>query len=94
MSRLHIPKPRGCQSLIVYDQGAALELTLLAVRPDCRGQGVGSLALERVKAVAAQLGKAVRLWVDRPKRVSLSQFYAKRGFRPVGGLEMIWEPQT
>ncbi len=94
MSRLKIPKPRGCQSLIVHDLGATLELTLLTVRRDRRGLGIGSEAIERVKSVAARLGKAVELRVDRPKRVSLMRFYAKRGFVSAGGLEMIWRPQT
>lgn len=87
---IKISKPRGCQSLIVWDQGSHLELTLLTVRPASRGAGVGSEAIRRLQLFARQVGKAIRLTVDRPKRVSLSRFYANRGFRPAGGLEMVW----
>ncbi len=97
-TRIKISKPRGCSALVVVEMEKCLELMLLSVRPECRRQGVGSKAVERVKDVAKKLNKPLYLFVDRPKQRSLKKFYGKLGFvttnvPDTGGLEMVWHPQ-
>ena len=92
--RLKVPKPRGCQSLIAFDRGSHVELSLLVVREDVRNRGVGTEAVERVKAAARNLDKAITLQVDWPKWRRLVRFYQRLGFQREGSRSMVWRPES
>lgn len=59
------------------------ELLLIAVRPDCRGRGVGAALLTRFIVEARQRG-AQRLFLEMREGNVAEHLYRRRGFREVG----------
>lgn len=65
----------------VDDEG---EVANLAVDPEYRGQGLGSLLLDHLLEEAAQAG-VTRVFLEvRVSNTEARELYRKRGFRPVG----------
>lgn len=93
VERLPVSKPRRCQSLVAWDRGDHIELSLLVIPKEQRGQGIGTEVVLRLKRFATEANKPIKLKVDRPHEKRLKRFYEKCGFRAVGGLEMVWVPE-
>jgi GNAT superfamily N-acetyltransferase len=64
---------------------ASGEVTVVAVRPDREGQGIGGALLSRVEEWLFGAGHG-RLWLlaNPDPTVRASGFYARRGWRPTG----------
>ncbi|MHB1097266.1 MAG: GNAT family N-acetyltransferase [Gemmatimonadaceae bacterium] len=64
------------------------ELSSLAVRPDAKGRGVGSLLVQRFIVLARQYGaRRVVLTTDAADNDGVNRFYQRLGFDCVGTLE-------
>ena len=91
---VELTPPRGVQTLDVRDLlEDGLELNVLTVKPGHRGQGVGTKALNLVKA----LGRPIRLlpWADDGKERELRRFYLRNGFRKRrGSCYLCWFPPS
>jgi ribosomal protein S18 acetylase RimI-like enzyme len=64
-------------------------LSLLGVRPECQGRGVGRALLDRFLSEVDALGDRAFLETDRPENLG---FYGKAGFRTVGELRVFSVP--
>lgn len=81
------------------------EVANIAVRPECRGRGVGSSLLDATLAAARQRGTAALFLEVREGNLAAQSLYASRGFRQVGrrrayyrspvedALLLKWEPE-
>lgn len=66
----------------------------IALLPEHRGKGIGTLLLSQVLAEAAAGGKAVRMYVERFNPAQ--RLYARLGFRQIGdeGVYLLLERKT
>lgn len=81
------------------------EVANIAVRPDCRGRGVGASLLDATLDAARQRGTAAMFLEVREGNLAAQSLYASRGFRQVGrrrayyrspvedALLLQWEPE-
>ncbi|MFD0960876.1 ribosomal protein S18-alanine N-acetyltransferase [Paenibacillus chungangensis] len=66
---------------IIVDEA---HITNVAIRGDCRGMGLGSRLLERLRATAVEYG-AVRMTLEvRVSNEHAQRLYRKQGFQPSG----------
>lgn len=86
----------------------ALHVNSIQVRPEARGQGIGSQVMTRIKAFAQERGMPVTLSPepDRGKKAALHKFYRGHGFQQNKGRRadhrytspfaptMIWKPEA
>lgn len=87
--------------MVLIDHGfAAIEIHLLAVRPDLHRRGVGRALVEQACAVARGLGKAYVTVKTRGPSLPYEPyertraFYEAAGFEPLEELTEIWGPEN
>jgi ribosomal protein S18 acetylase RimI-like enzyme len=84
-------KPVGC--LAVHRGTADIRLINIALHPEARGSGLGSLLIRALQEEAATSAKPLTLTVS-PQNIGAQRLYAKLGFTAVSNngayLEMAW----
>lgn len=78
---------------------ATVEIAVMGVLPDCRGQGIGKALVEVAKALALEQGygflqvKTVQMgWYDHYDQTN--RFYLKMGFRQFELLPTLWDEKN
>lgn len=82
--------------VVSTDTADGVELTILRVPENQRGQGIGSKVLDDFKTLANETGKPVILLaedIDHQGQVP-SIFYKKNGFTELGGNRFRYDPKT
>lgn len=78
--------------MVLWIQGETLHLANIAVRPDKRGQGIGTRLMEEALAVARQLGSERITLEVRVSNLPARRFYEKLGFRIKGRIKGYYKP--
>lgn len=90
---LHWP---GVERCIAMDLGDHLYLVTLRVKPEWRGQGIGSTMIRRLK----REGKPIELYPvpdTQDEQAALERFYWQHGFKPLttryDDSNLVWKPE-
>jgi GNAT superfamily N-acetyltransferase len=87
--------------MVLVDQGfSAIDIHLLAVRPDVHGRGVGKALVRHARAVAQELGKPYLTVKTQGPSANYEPyrrtraFYDAVGFKPLEEFTAIWGPEN
>jgi ribosomal protein S18 acetylase RimI-like enzyme len=86
----------GAGRLIVDRSGKDILLIDIALLPQFRNAGIGSVLMKQVMAEAARAQKPLKLHVEKFNRAR--RLYDRLGFSTAGDngiyLEMVWKPES
>jgi ribosomal protein S18 acetylase RimI-like enzyme len=81
----------GMQNPLTWPDGNKAELFILAVDPDRRGRGVGSLLITEAEAVAKDMGARKLIVNTHALMISVQEMYENRGYVRMGALKDYYD---
>jgi ribosomal protein S18 acetylase RimI-like enzyme len=94
--RIIVHDGRVAGRLIVDRSGEDILLIDIALLPEFRSAGIGSVLMKQLMVEAAGAQKPIKLHVETFNRAR--RLYERLGFRPTGDngiyLEMVWKPES